>query len=96
MFGSAARGDGDIRSGIDIFVVRPAGVAGEDPGWREQLERLSDDVHAWTGNRAALSEGSTDDVRRLRRDRPPVVDELLRDAITLTGPAPTELLGTSR
>ena len=28
--GSAARGDGDTRSDIDIFVVRPAGVAGDD------------------------------------------------------------------
>jgi predicted nucleotidyltransferase len=96
IFGSAARGDGDTRSDIDVFVVRPAGVAEDDPGWREQLERLSDHVHAWSGNHAALSEVSVADVRRLRRERPPVVDELRRDAITLTGPTPTELLGTSK
>ena len=92
IFGSAARGDGDTRSDIDIFVVRPAGVAEDDPGWREQLERLSDHVHDWTGNRAALSEVSAADVRRLRRERPPVIEELRRDAITLVGPEPAELL----
>lgn len=96
IFGSAARGDGDTRSDIDIFVVRPAGVAEDDPGWREQLEQLSDHVHNWTGNLAAISEVSAADVRRLRRERPPVVDELRRDAITLAGPTPAELLGTSK
>ena len=96
IFGSAARGDGDTRSDIDIFVVRPAGVAEDDPGWREQLEQVSDHIHDWTGNHAAISEVSAGDVRRLRRERPPVVDDLRRDAITLTGPPPAELLGTSR
>jgi len=95
IFGSAARGDGDARSDIDIFVVRPAGVAEDDPGWREQLERLADHVYDWTGNHAALSEVSAADVRRLRRERPPVVGELRRDAITLAGPAPAELLGAT-
>ncbi len=95
IFGSAARGDGDTRSDIDVFVVRPAGVAEDDPGWRQQLERLADHVHDWTGNHAALSEVSAADVRRLRRERPPVVGELRRDAITLAGPAPAELLGAT-
>src|SRR6266508_3319456 len=61
IFGSAARGDGDTRSDIDVFVVRPAGVAEDDPGWREQLERLADHVHDWTGNHAAISEVSAAD-----------------------------------
>lgn len=93
IFGSAARGDGDTGSDIDIFIVRPAGVAEDDPSWRQQLERLADHVHNWTGNHAALSEVSAADVRRLRRERPPVVDELRRDAITLAGPEPAELFG---
>lgn len=93
IFGSAARGDGDVRSDIDVFVVRAAGVSEDDPRWRAQLERLADLVHAWTGNHAALSEVSAADVRRLRRERPRVVEELRRDAITLTGPEPSELLG---
>jgi predicted nucleotidyltransferase len=93
IFGSAARGDGDTSSDIDIFVVRPAGVDEDDAGWRQQLDQLADHVYDWTGNHAGISEVSAADVRRLRRERPPVVDELRRDAITLAGPPPIELLG---
>jgi predicted nucleotidyltransferase len=95
IFGSAARGDGDTRSDIDVFIVRPARVSEDDARWRVQLERLSDLVHAWTGNHLALSEVSAADVRRLRRERPPVVDELRRDGIALAGPEPSELLAAT-
>jgi len=92
LFGSAARGHSDAASDIDIFVVRPTDVPADDPRWREQLERLSEHVLQWTGNHAGLSEISTADARRLRRERPPIVDELSHDAITLAGPTPAELL----
>ena len=88
IFGSAARGDGDTASDVDIFVVRPRGVSDDEPHWREQLARLSDHVRAWTGNHAGVSEVSESDTRRLRRERPPIVDELRRDAITIAGPNP--------
>jgi DNA-binding transcriptional ArsR family regulator len=96
VFGSAARGDGDTKSDIDIFVVRPRDVPDDDPGWHEQLDGLSDHVLAWTGNHVGLSEVSEADVRRLRRERPPVVAELSRDAIAIAGPEPHELLGGRR
>lgn len=96
IFGSAARGDGDTRSDIDVFVVRPARVPEDDARWRAQLERLSDRVYAWTGNHVGLSEVSATDIRRLRRERPPVVEELRRDAITLAGAPPNELLGAAK
>jgi predicted nucleotidyltransferase len=96
IFGSAARGDGDTSSDIDIFVVRPGDVLDDDPHWREQLDRLSDRVLAWTGNHAGLSEVSENDVHRLRSERPPVVEELSHDAITIVGPEPAELLGGRR
>jgi len=96
IFGSAARGDGDTHSDIDLFVVRPARVAEYDPRWRAQLERLSSRVYSWTGNHVGLSELSAADVRRLRRERPPVVEELRRDAVTLAGRASTEILGATR
>jgi predicted nucleotidyltransferase len=95
LFGSAARGDGDARSDIDVFVVRPTRVAEDDLRWRAQLERLADHVYAWTGNHVGLSEVSAAEIRRLRQERPPVVEELLRDAITLAGPALIKLLGAT-
>ena len=96
LFGSAARGDGDTASDIDIFVVRARDVPDDDPRWREQLDRLSDHVLSWTGNHVGLSEVSERDMRRLRSERPPVVNELSRDAITITGPEPAELFGGRR
>jgi predicted nucleotidyltransferase len=96
LFGSAARGTGDTQSDIDIFIVRPRTITVEDSRWREQLARLSEHVLAWTGNHAGLSEISETDTRRLRRERPPIVEELGRDAITIAGPEPSELLGARR
>lgn len=92
LFGSAARGDGGLESDVDVFVVRPAGVSEDDPQWRAQLEQLVDHVQAWTGNRAGLSQVSASGLRWLRRERPAVVQELRRDAITLAGPEPAALL----
>lgn len=86
LFGSTARGDGSTHSDIDLFLVRPVGVAADDPRWREQLDRLAARVERWTGNHASVAEVSLDDVARLARERPPVVTELTRDAITLLGP----------
>lgn len=96
IFGSAARGDGDTASDIDLFVVRPAGVSEDDPRWRAQLDELAKHVRAWTGNHAGLSEIAASAVRRLRRQQPPVVAELRRDAITLLGPTPDDLLGSRK
>jgi predicted nucleotidyltransferase len=92
LFGSAARGDGDVDSDIDLFVVRPARVSAEDPAWREQLEALERDVRRWTGNHAGISEVGEDELARLAAERPPVVAELERDAVTLAGDDPRRLL----
>lgn len=92
LFGSAARGDGDTQSDIDLFIVRPSHLDAEDAYWRAQLDRLPDRVLAWTGNHAGIAEVSEGDLARLRRDRPPVVEELTRDAIHLTGSPLSDLL----
>lgn len=85
MFGSAARGDGDSRSDIDLFVVRPAGIEQDDSDWREQLELLSDNVLAWIGNFAGVVEVTEADLPQLRHNNPPVLESLRADAITLYG-----------
>jgi len=94
LFGSTARADGGTDSDIDLFIVRPKGISQEHPGWRAQHDELAASVRGWTGNSAAIAEVSERDVERLRRDRPPIVADLLADAIDLHGPRIAELLRT--
>jgi len=86
LFGSAARGDGDARSDIDLLIVRPDGVDSENERWRSQVEGLSEALPRWTGNRASISEVSEEDVRRMLVDEPPILDDLRTDAVALKGP----------
>jgi predicted nucleotidyltransferase len=86
LFGSAARGDGDATSDIDLFVVRPAEIDEEDATWRNQLDELAEGVRRWTGNHAGIAELSAGELASLRGRRPPILQELDADAITLAGP----------
>lgn len=86
LFGSAARGEGDSESDIDVLIVRPDGVDAEDERWRGQVAALERQLPRWTGNRAGISELSIAEARRLLAERPPILDELRRDAIPLKGP----------
>lgn len=92
LFGSAARGDGDASSDIDLLVVRPADVDPEDPTWRDQLDALADRVRRWTGNNAGIAEVSEGELPRLRKDRPPVMEEVSEDAVDLAGEETRKLL----
>jgi len=93
MFGSAARGDGDTHSDIDLFLVRPASVDADEQAWRDQVERLTVDVHGWTGNHANVVEVTETSLGDLRRRRPAVVDSIEADAVNLVGPSAARLLG---
>jgi len=96
MFGSAARGDGDTASDIDIFIVRPRGVDEGDAQWRTQINALADAILAWTGNHASVSEIPAADLARLRRERPPVVQNVEKDGITLVGESAANVLAKRR
>jgi predicted transcriptional regulator len=85
LFGSAARGDGDASSDIDLFVVRPTDVDPDDVDWRGQVDGLADLVHRWTGNYAGITEISEGELPRLQKDRSPVVEEVRKDAVDLAG-----------
>lgn len=96
LFGSAARGEGSTESDIDLFIVRTNDVSEDDPRWHRQLDDLADKVARWTGNHAGIVEVGESEIKQLRKNEPPVVDELRSDAIVISGPEITALLGDSR
>ena len=56
MFGSAARGDADAHSDIDLLIVRPDHIDGDDQTWLQQILEISEHVHDWTGNACEILE----------------------------------------
>jgi hypothetical protein len=96
IFGSAARGDGDTGSDIDILVLRPKDVDEEDELWRSQIDSLAAAVHSWTGNHAGIAEIAERDLARLRRERPPVIEDVMADGITIVGEEPSSLFRSRR
>lgn len=96
LFGSAARGDGDADSDIDIFLVRPSSIHEDDPRWGEQRERLATGVLTWTGNHAALVESSEDQLTEMVRSSAPILHALRRDGIIVGGTPLEPLSGTSQ
>jgi predicted nucleotidyltransferase len=86
VFGSAARGDGDVESDIDLFLIRPArmGRAAVER-WENDVADLARMVRRWSGNPAAIMDLTPGQVRDLAASGAPVVASLRRDAITLLG-----------
>jgi biotin operon repressor len=97
-FGSAARGDGDDESDIDLLVVRPTRTPEIDATWVEQVEGLRDGIEAWTGNRASIIELADDEIAALltRPQDQPVLHAVLREGIDLAGVPARRLLGELR
>jgi hypothetical protein len=96
MFGSAARGDGDTSSDVDLLIVSADDIDPEDPRWRQQLHEFASAVERWTGNHAGISEIGEKELRHLAKKRPPIVEELERDAITLAGQEVKQLFRSSK
>lgn len=93
VFGSAARGDGDRASDIDLFVVRPRDLDSADKEWRRQIDEIVRSIRDWTGNHAAISEVSVTEVDGLVRGNAPIVEALKVDAVELAGRGVRDLLG---
>lgn len=89
MFGSTARGDGDVNSDIDLLVVRPSSVADDDLRWEGQSDELSSRVQAWTGNPVSMIDLSEGRVADLDRE---AMQSVISDGILLVGAPLAELL----
>ena len=95
LFGSTARGDGDLSSDVDLLLVHPPLDGGSSGGWHEQVSDLADHVLRWTGNTAQSYQLSPTEFAQHVLSREPIVDEWIRDAVTLVGPGVRELRNTT-
>jgi predicted nucleotidyltransferase len=82
VFGSAARGDGDRSSDIDLLLVAEAGT--DDPEWGSNVATLADHVQEWTGNPAQITEHSWESFEQLVRDGNVLVSAIRDDGVPLT------------
>lgn len=95
LFGSAARGDGDTDSDIDLLVIRPRDIERDEPSWLEQLDQLARSVLAWTGNRASIKELGPDELERMRDEGAPIFGSWRQEAVALFGPEFGQVLDMS-
>jgi predicted nucleotidyltransferase len=82
LFGSAARGDGDRSSDIDLLLVAEADTG--DPAWGSNVARLADHVHEWTGNLVQITEHTWRSFEQLVRDGNVLVSAIRDDGVPLT------------
>lgn len=81
LFGSAARGEADEESDLDILLVRPGNVDADEDRWREQVADLEESATAWTGNDARVLEYGEAELTVSER----VVQDAAREGILLCG-----------
>lgn len=82
LFGSAARGDGDPDSDIDLLLVRPDS---NDETWAEQVDTIREHVRAWTGNRCQVYDINVAELGEHARSAEPIIASWSTDAVLLHG-----------
>lgn len=95
LFGSAARGDGDTASDIDLLLIRPDNLPdplddADDPAaaaWTDQVENLREYIERTTGNPAQIYELSRTEFVATVRSEDPLAEDWRRDLVVLAGPA---------
>lgn len=85
VFGSAARGDMNPKSDIDLFIHRKTSVNIGDAVWRRQLTELSLKVDAWTGNYLQIFELNDREIAKEQTDKDGVLSSIINDGILVFG-----------
>ncbi len=85
LFGSFARGEGDVRSDIDVFIVRPDTIDADDPRWTSQLDAFTADVTAWSGNGCSAIDYSNAEFVKMVDAAERIAADVRRDGILLSG-----------
>jgi len=97
VFGSAARGDGDTSSDVDLLLVVAGQLtARQAANWDRQVAQLHDLVPAWTGNPLQVVEMSVSEWADHRRRRTGLFTEIDRDGIQVAGETPLMSARTGR
>lgn len=96
VFGSFARGEADHASDLDIVLVRPAGVDGEDAQWRTAIDAWVEMVRRLTGNRVELLEVGGEEVGAKLRSKKQLWSDIQRDGIVVHGRTIEDLRGRRR
>lgn len=85
IFGSAARGDMETASDIDIFLVRSDSA--DDSSWRAYLDDLARHVTRWTGNDARVFDMTETEAIEAASESDPVLSSIAEDGVTIAGDA---------
>lgn len=91
LFGSAARGDGDTSSDVDLLLVVEEESLHDDPVWQGQLDTLREHIQRWSGNDASLMVVTGDRLRGLAEERASIYTSIAEDGRVLYGRALREL-----
>jgi predicted nucleotidyltransferase len=93
MFGSAARGDGDSASDIDLLLIRPGSIETIER-WDQQLDRLREDVPKWTGNHCQAFDIGLARLAEHAAAHDPLLDAWLADGLHLSGSGLRDLIAS--
>jgi len=85
LFGSAARGEGDAGSDIDVLLIAPSLTSETEVPWESQLDTLRSGIFTVTGNRCQTFDISLERLREYLDARDPLVDSWTSDGILLAG-----------
>ncbi len=86
VFGSFARGDADVRSDIDVLVVRPKLTADALDVWTDSLGRWADQASRALGNPVNLVEASVEELPDLlAREAPSLWTDIATEGVVLVG-----------